>query len=623
MKIIDLLKSEKAERNRQLIESWAQRKQYMQVDQVMLNPVAEQGSDRKLTITYVMNHVQVCGGAKIIFEQANKLVERGHNVQILCHYPPPNWIEVKANYIQVPWHMNYTEAIPETDLIVCTVIDQVAECYLSKKAPVIHFEQGDVYIFEFEKYPEEMKEKIKQFWALPIPILAVSSGLGATIEKHFGRSCHVLHNALNPQVFYPRISGSKTDRTKPRILFVGPEQAQFKGINDIFTALKIVRENGFDFEPVWVTQYQPRSPFDGTLIVNPSQEELGNIYRSCDIYVSGSLYESFPLPPLEAMSCGCAVVSTDNIGILEYAEHNINCLLGEKSNPESLAKHIMYLLESPQERLRLVEGGYKTASRFSWEAIITKLEGYFYSLVENVEPANLPLLRVETLPKKLSREETIAHINKIHQTMSEDWCLWLVEGEVIDLRAINQIKRILVHTVRESYSLRVEYLNDIPDHPIVRRENRLFSKGFVFNNDLPLELTLPITILGGNEPYFLASWLDHVRNLYQKKKYAEMISVIQSCYSSLSATQKPVAVKWLVLALIEMQRFVQALDVLNDAMLEYPTFSDLYYLYLRVALLLNQVTNLKEVYELINTIGDSLSYIEAFKTISDQSRRYV
>jgi L-malate glycosyltransferase len=623
MKIIDLLKSEKAERNRQLIESWTKRKQNMQVEQVVPNPIAEQGLDRKLSITYVMNHVQVCGGAKIIFEHANKLVERGHNVQILCHFPPPNWIEVKAHYIQVPWHMNYTEAIPETDLIVCTVIDQVAECFLSQKAPVIHFEQGDVFIYEFEKYPQETREKIKQFWSFPVPLLAVSSGLGAKIEKHFGRSVQVLHNALNPQYFYPRIAGSNTNHTKPRILFVGPEQAEFKGIKDIFAALKIVRENGFDFEPVWVTQYQPQIPFEGTLMVNPSQEELGNIYRSCDIYVSGSLYESFPLPPLEAMTCGCAVVSTDNIGILEYAEHNTNCLLGEKSNPESLAKHIMYLLENPQERLRLVEGGYKTASEFSWEAIITKLEGYFYSLVENVELSNIPSLRVETLPKNLSREESIAHINQIHQTMSEDWCLWLVEGEVIDSRAIDQIKRILAHPIRESYSLRVEYPNDIPDHPIVRKENRLFPKGFMFNNDLPLELTLPITIVGGNEPYFLASWLDHVRNLYHKKKYAEMITVIQACYSSLSVTEKPVAVKWLVLALIEMQRFVQALDVLNDAMLEYPTFSDLYYLYLRVSLLLNQVNNIKEVYELINTIGDSVSYIEAFKAISDQSRLYV
>lgn len=624
MKIIDLLKSEKAERNRQLIESWAQRMQYMQVDQVMLNPVAEQGSDRKLTITYVMNHVQVCGGAKIIFEHANKLVERGHNVQILCHYPPPNWIEVKANYIQVPWHMNYTEAIPETDLIVCTVIDQVAECYLSKKAPVIHFEQGDVYIFEFEKYPEEMKEKIKQFWSLPIPILAVSSGLGATIEKHFGRSCHVLHNALNPQVFYPRISGSKTDRTKPRILFVGPEQAQFKGINDIFTALKIVRENGFDFEPVWVTQYQPRSPFDGTLIVNPSQEELGNIYRSSDIYVSGSLYESFPLPPLEAMTCGCAVVSTDNVGILEYAQHDFNCLLGEKQNPESLARHIMYLLQHPEERARLVEGGYKTAREFTWDRIITKLEGYFYSFVHGFASSKEAhvSLRIETLADGLSREEAIARINEIHQTMPEDWCLWLVEGEKISSQDIQQVKRILADPLTNIYSLRVEYVNDIPDHPVVRTENRIFAKGFIFSSDLPVDMTLPITITGGYQAYFFSSWLDRVRKFYKQERFGDMISAIQAIYSGLSVKERAVAVKWLVLALIEMQRFTEAINVLNDAMLEYPTYSDLYYLYLRIMLLGNQPVNLKELTELIHTIGDSVSFAEAFKNISGQTRLY-
>ncbi|MFC7442927.1 hypothetical protein ACFQ5B_13810 [Laceyella putida] len=104
-------------------------------------------------------------------------------MNIVCYDPEPTWIKVKANYIQVPFGHGLAESIPETDVIVTTVWDQMIDCYLIQKAPVIHFEHGDIYIFEFENYNNDTQELWKQRWSVPIPILAVSSGLAAQIEK--------------------------------------------------------------------------------------------------------------------------------------------------------------------------------------------------------------------------------------------------------------------------------------------------------------------------------------------------------------------------------------------------------------------------------------------------------
>ena len=67
------------------------------------------------------------------------------------------------------------------------------------------------------------------------------------------------------------------------------------------------------------------------LIINPEQIIIGDTLRKTDIYICASMYESFFLPVLEALTCGCAVITTDNGGINDFCENNFNCLLIERN----------------------------------------------------------------------------------------------------------------------------------------------------------------------------------------------------------------------------------------------------------------------------------------------------
>ncbi|MGG0175473.1 glycosyltransferase [Gottfriedia acidiceleris] len=335
---------------------------------------------KRLNITYVMNHMKICGGVKIVLEYTNYLIKRGHMVNIVCYDPEPSWIKVKANYIQVPSGRRLVDSIPDTDVIVTTVWDQMVDCYMVQRAPVIHFEHGDIYIFEFDNYDKNTQDVWKQRWSVPVPILAVSSGLAAQLEKNFNRKPQVLHNALNDKIFYPRTKHQESER--PRILFVGPEQWSYKGIPDILAAIELVRKRGYEIDPIWVTQKTPDSAFEGTVHIGPPQEKLGELYRNCDIYVCGSYFESFPLPPLEAMTSGCAVISTRNVGVLEYAEHDQNCLLTNIGDPNGLADAIIELIDNAEKRAFLVKNGYETAAKFKWENIMERLEMFIYDQVQ-------------------------------------------------------------------------------------------------------------------------------------------------------------------------------------------------------------------------------------------------
>ncbi|MGE7272712.1 glycosyltransferase family 4 protein [Brevibacillus panacihumi] len=580
-----------------------------------------------LKITYVMNHVRVCGGAKIVLEQANHLVDRNHEVSIVCRAPKPDWMEVKANYIQVSLQSEIPESIPDSDIIICTVVDQVLDCYLSRKAPVVLFEQGDTYLFEFSKLEKQMQDSIKNEWSIPVPVISVSKGLSTVIEKHFHKRCLLLPNAIDSRHFFPK-GELKLDKKVLRVLMVGQTEVKFKGIDKIIEAVGQVRQNGREVELVWVSQTKPSISFDGELFINPSQKELGEVYRSCDIYVSASEYESFCLPALEAMSSGCAVISTNHAGIQEYGIHEENCLIADIGDTSKIADYITRLIDFPLERMKLVNNGYKTAREFEWETTINKLETYIHSVTthwrKRVETVNhMTSLRIETVPSNLSRVEAIETINLVQQSMQEEWCLWLMDGETISPQNIERMEQMIGEPIDNLYSLQIVYSNDVPEHPIIRKENRLLRKGESFTFTPELGEHIPIRIENASATYFTSEWLDTVRRLYKDKEFIQSIDFIKRIYSKLDYYEQPVAIKWLVLSMMELQAFQEATKVLNDAIKVYGVSSDLQYLYARIALLLGNNDLAVGLLQLTKETGTAFLLSEYFEAIHSTADQYL
>jgi glycosyltransferase involved in cell wall biosynthesis len=94
-------------------------------------------------------------------------------------------------------------------------------------------------------------------------------------------------------------------------------------------------------------------------------EELAGLYRKASCFVYPSLYEGFGLPPLEAMACGCPVVTSDVASLPEVcgdAAYYIN-----PYNVESIAEGIHKVLTDRNLRQNLIERGLERSKLFSWE----------------------------------------------------------------------------------------------------------------------------------------------------------------------------------------------------------------------------------------------------------------
>jgi len=326
-----------------------------------------------MKITYLLASSDITGGARVIFEHVNRLIGRGHNVYVVSSDGQPEWFDLKTEVIPCSGEMS--AYIPPSDVVVATFFNHARDALAAKEAVGYYLVQGDEFFFGDDPGVLNWKRLSDQSYRLPLRLLSVSACVSRRLKEQYGRESVKIGNGVDVDLFYPR---ARKVRSIPRILVVGNEKLKFKGIDDIYRALKNLRSEGVEFELVRVSQTEfVNTDIPCEVIVRPTQEVLAQTYSDCDILVSGSHYESFSLPPLEAMACGTAVVTTDNEGVREYAVHGENALLVPVRDVNAMAGAIRQLIECPELRQRLVRRGRETALERSWDRVIDRLEYTF------------------------------------------------------------------------------------------------------------------------------------------------------------------------------------------------------------------------------------------------------
>ncbi len=95
-----------------------------------------------------------------------------------------------------------------------------------------------------------------------------------------------------------------------------------------------------------------------------SDHELAEYYASASVLVYPSLYEGFGLPVVEAMACGCPVITSNVSSLPEVAGDA--ALLVDPEDTGDLRKALVRLLTSEGLRRDLIEKGLARSSLFSW-----------------------------------------------------------------------------------------------------------------------------------------------------------------------------------------------------------------------------------------------------------------
>lgn len=97
-------------------------------------------------------------------------------------------------------------------------------------------------------------------------------------------------------------------------------------------------------------------------------KSLNYLYHGALALLYLSIYEGFGLPPLEAMSCKTAVI-TSNSGTLKelYSKSSISI---NPYNSFEISQNMLKLIEDRKYELKLIKKGYTFSKNFSWEKTV-------------------------------------------------------------------------------------------------------------------------------------------------------------------------------------------------------------------------------------------------------------
>jgi glycosyltransferase involved in cell wall biosynthesis len=97
-----------------------------------------------------------------------------------------------------------------------------------------------------------------------------------------------------------------------------------------------------------------------------TDSELRALYEHALALVFPSRYEGFGLPPLEAMTCGCPVIVSDQAALTEVTgDAALRCGIDDAAE---LARLMRLVHSDPAVRARLRTAGHERARRFTWSA---------------------------------------------------------------------------------------------------------------------------------------------------------------------------------------------------------------------------------------------------------------
>jgi glycosyltransferase involved in cell wall biosynthesis len=172
-----------------------------------------------------------------------------------------------------------------------------------------------------------------------------------------------------------RILGQSYGVKKPFVLFLGTLEPRknvltlLKAFGEIMDQiphdLVLVGQKGWNWEPIFQEMERPnlkqRVHWIGYI---PDQERV-YFYNAADLLAYPSWYEGFGMPLLEAMQCGCPVITSNSSAMPEVVGDA--GLFIDPAQEESLKEAVLRLIREPGLAEKMKIAGLEQAKKFSWE----------------------------------------------------------------------------------------------------------------------------------------------------------------------------------------------------------------------------------------------------------------
>lgn len=338
------------------------------------------------------------GGFKVVYQYANGLVARGHEVHIVHAssadmkspggirlrnaakftafgvgykggHRPKRWFSLDPR-VETSWRPSLAERwIPDGDAVVATAW-QTAEWAASYPPS----KDRKFYLIQHKEslFPGADPVRAMATWKLPLHKIVIADWL-REIADEMGENWTYIPNGLDFETF--GLDAPIAGRDPTRIVMLS-HFLSWKGTPEGIEAMRLARDEVSEIRadlfgvatpprglPEWISYHR-----------QPSQKELRALYNRAAILVSPSWSEGWAAPPAEAMQCGAAACLTDIGGHRDYGIHGETALLSPARDPKALAENIVELIRDRDLRVRLATRAHEFIQQFTWEKAVDAFE---------------------------------------------------------------------------------------------------------------------------------------------------------------------------------------------------------------------------------------------------------
>jgi len=219
----------------------------------------------------------------------------------------------------------------------------------------------------------------RAIWRNAASLVACSEGLRSRALRFMSSvSIGVIPNGVDLERFYPAQDGEESEAL--RLLTVGRLSAT-KRIEMLIEAAEILHRGGCRVRLTIVGGGQLEQGLrEGVsdrdlrgvvrFVGRVDPDDMPQVYRDSDVFVSASVQEGMSNAMLEAMASGLPIVSSRCEGVDELVTDNR--LVVEPATAEGLAEAIRELAGDPQRRKRMSVAARSRAAQFSWSDVAEK-----------------------------------------------------------------------------------------------------------------------------------------------------------------------------------------------------------------------------------------------------------
>ena len=359
-----------------------------------------------MTITFLLASLGSGGAERVVSLLVNKMVERGHQVEIIClkfndiYYQTDSRVKVtlamqqtKNRLTELFWLRKYVKkqkpdvVIPFTEGVYCFTILSL----LGTGIPIIASERLD---------PAAMSPARKLLKSLLLPyadwLVVQTQSIKDYFPKSIQKKTSIIYNPVVADVFREIDNGQlkiENEGKLNRIISVGRLYPQ-KNQEMMIRAFAKVADEFPDWQLVIYGEGPLRESLEsiveslemqGRVLLPGRTEHVIEELRKSKIFCMSSDYEGMSNSMIEAICVGLPIISTKVSGTEELIKDGKNGFIVNKGDEDSFASKIKYLCENGKQRLLIGNRNHCLAKTFQIDTIVNEWEHLITSIIKKMK----------------------------------------------------------------------------------------------------------------------------------------------------------------------------------------------------------------------------------------------